>query len=133
MSQENVEVVRRFYDAYNRRAVDELATLVNPDFAFRSVFVAVEGRVYRGADGFSPYFADLAAAWEEFWLEVQDIRDAGDDRVLGLMQVHGRGGTSGVEVDPNIAAVFQLRDGRVSGLSTFMDPAEALEAAGLRE
>jgi ketosteroid isomerase-like protein len=133
MSRENVEVVRRFYDAYNERDLAALSSLVADEFQFQSVFVGVEGRVYEGPNGFPGYFADLSEAWEYFWLELEDVLDAGSDRVVGLMQVHGRGKSSGVEINPRIAAVFRLRDGKLAGLQTFMDRIEALEAAGLRE
>lgn len=49
------------------------------------------------------------------------------------MQVHGRGKTSGVEIDPCIAAVFHLRSGKLVRFQTFMDPADALGAVGLSE
>lgn len=133
MSHDDLEVVRRFYDAYNARDPDAWPSLVADEFRFQSAFVGIEGRVYEGATGFSRYFADLDEAWEHFSLELRDVREAGPDRVLGLMQVHGRGRASGVEIDPSIAAVFHLREGKLVELQTFMDPAEALEAVGLRE
>lgn len=129
----DVEVVRRFYDAYNARDAAAWASLIADEFRFRSAFVGVEGRIYEGPTGFSRYFADLDEAWEHFRLELHDVLEAGPDRVLGLMQVHGRGKTSGVEIDPGIAAVFHLRDGKLIRLQTFMDPAEALEAVELSE
>ena len=131
MSAENVAVVRRFYEVYNARDEAALSSLISEEFQFQSAFVGVEGRVYEGPAGFSRYFADLSEAWEYFWLELEDVRDAGGDRVLGLMQVHGRGKASGAEIDPTIAAVFQLRDAKVVGLQTFMDRAAAFEAVGL--
>ena len=70
---------------------------------------------------------------DHFWLELQELLGAGPDRVLGLMQVHGRGKASGVEIEPSIAAVFTLRNDKVVRLQTFMDPAEAREAVGLSE
>jgi len=133
MSQKNVEVVRQFYDAYNARDGAAWSGLIADDFRFESAFVGVEGRVYEGASGFSRYFADLGEAWEHFSLELQELLEAGQDRVLGLMKVHGRGRASGVEIDPSIAAVFHLRNGKLIPLETFMDPSEAIDAVGLSE
>jgi len=133
MSRENVGVVRRFYDAYNARDMAVMSSLVADEFEFRSVFVGVGGRVYVGPAGLPGYFADLDEAWEYFWLELEDVLEAGPDRVLGLMQVRGRGKTSGVEIDPKIASVFHLRDGKLVSLETFTDPAVAREAVGLGE
>lgn len=59
MAQGDVEVVRRFYDAYNARDAAAWSSLISDEFRFQSAFVGVEGRVYEGPSGFSRYFADL--------------------------------------------------------------------------
>ena len=50
MSEENVEVVRRFIDAINRGDVDAWAAVVAPELEFQSLFVGIEGRTYRGPE-----------------------------------------------------------------------------------
>jgi ketosteroid isomerase-like protein len=47
MSQENVEIVRRWNTAYNRRDFENLIELTDPDLEFRSIFVGIES-VFRG-------------------------------------------------------------------------------------
>jgi ketosteroid isomerase-like protein len=55
MSRANVDVLKRWLDAYNRRDVEEIIALTDPDVEFRSIFVAVEP-VFRGYDGIRSYF-----------------------------------------------------------------------------
>ena len=47
MSRANVEVLKRWLDAFNRRDIQEVIALSDPDVEFRSIFVAVEP-VFRG-------------------------------------------------------------------------------------
>lgn len=53
MAQGDLEVVRRFYDAYNARDAAAWSSLIADEFQFQSAFVGVEGRVYEGPGGFS--------------------------------------------------------------------------------
>ena len=67
MSQENVEVVRRFYEAVNRRDLAVLGGLVaSEETEFPSVFATSEGRVFRGRQGVRDYFAAIDAAFVDF-------------------------------------------------------------------
>ena len=67
MSDANVEVVRRWVDAYNRRDFDELTALCDPEIEIRSYFVAIE-RVFRGHEGIHEYFEGLDEAYDRFQL-----------------------------------------------------------------
>jgi ketosteroid isomerase-like protein len=68
----------------------------------------------------------------EFRTEVGEVRDL-DDKVVVLGSVHTRGQASGVELDSPVGFVASFQDGRVIRLEVFVDPAKALEAAGLSE
>jgi hypothetical protein len=62
MSQENVEVVRRFLESYNSRDVDGIIAIMDPTFEFRSRFVGIES-VHRASEGFPhSYFEMLSEA-----------------------------------------------------------------------
>jgi ketosteroid isomerase-like protein len=52
MSQQNVEIVERLNDAYNRRDVDDLAELVTEDFEWTTTNAGLfEGGSFRGRAG----------------------------------------------------------------------------------
>ncbi len=133
MSQENVEVVRRFYDAVNRRDLLVLdGLLASEESEFASVFATSEGRVFRGTQGTRDYFAAIDEAFEDFRTEVLELIDAGDDRVVAMTRVTGRGKGSGIPVDKHFGQVWTLRGEAVVRIDTYVNPSEALEAAGLR-
>ena len=66
MSQENVELVKRLIDAFNRRDVEGFAALTTPDFEWITSMAAVEGEVFRGREGIDTYFGRMKEAWDEF-------------------------------------------------------------------
>jgi ketosteroid isomerase-like protein len=130
MSQENVEIVRRAVDAFNAGDRDRLLSLVDPEVEYRS---AVEQKIYRGHAGLVRYREDVDAVLEDFHTEDDRFLDAGSDRVVHLYRIVGRGAGSGVPVSRDIAALWQLRDGRLVEGQVYLDQRQALEAAGLRE
>jgi ketosteroid isomerase-like protein len=132
MSQENVEIVRRFLDAYNRRDHEAMVELIDPTFEFRSRFVGIES-VHRASEGFPyTYFEMLDDAYEHFQVVLVEYHDAGA-AVLAAGQAVWRGRASGAEAETAIFPTFWLRAGKVFRAETFDDRAEALEAVGLSE
>lgn len=133
MSQQNVDLVRRAMDAWNREDVDALIPLSDPEVEFVSVFAGMEGRTYQGYEGLRSYFADMRDAWAEFHREIEEVRDAGDDRVVVFFRLQGVARASGVPVDERVTTVFDLREGHLLRMVVFRDRDEALKAAGLEQ
>lgn len=132
MSEENVEIVREVMELMNRAAsggpaeplLDRFATDVRIDMS-RRVF---NPDVYEGHDGLRRLGAEVQEVWEEFRIEPERFVDAGD-RVIVIEVRRGRGSGSGVEVEQRSGVIWALRDGKVVGMETDLDPEEALEAA----
>jgi ketosteroid isomerase-like protein len=131
MSQENVEIARRWNAAYNERDMDTLIKLTDPDFEFRSIFLAMESD-FRGYDGLSAYFQAIDDAYERFEVVPDEFLDAGA-AVATLARAEWRGRESGAEGSMPLAITTWLRAGRVFRLETFTDRREGLEAVGLSE
>jgi ketosteroid isomerase-like protein len=131
MSQENVEIVRRVIDAFNRRADDAILDLCDAEVELESALV--EKRTYRGLDGLGQYRQDLDAAWEEWHTERDRVLDAGDSQVLHLYRIVGRGRGSGIRVARDIALLWCLREGRLHRGRVFLDQADALRAVGMED
>jgi ketosteroid isomerase-like protein len=117
MSQENVEAIRRAYEAYNRETTG-----------------AVPGTrsVYRGPEGWREF-----AGWmrEEFYdarIEIHELTEAGD-QVLAEVTLQGRGKQSGVETRWALWHLWTVQDGKVVRGQALTRRDEALEAAGLSE
>ena len=131
MSQENVEIVRRVIDAYNRRDVAAILAVCDEDVSCFSVVAPVEGP-YRGHDGLRQYFEGVVGGWERMLIEEPDFRDAGA-YVVVLYRLSMRGRGSGVELAQDGGSTFEFRDGRIVEWRSYLTGQEALKAAGLRE
>jgi ketosteroid isomerase-like protein len=132
VSQRNIDVVRRWIDAYNSRDFDALIDVTDPEFHFRSRFVALESE-FRGYEGFPhSYFRTLDEAYERFQVIPSDFIDAGA-AVLMVGDAEWRGKASGAEGSLPIFVASWLRTGRLMRTETFTDRAQALEAVGLTE
>jgi ketosteroid isomerase-like protein len=131
MSQENVEIVQRWVAFYNRRDLDGLRGLTDPDLKAVTRFVAMESEV-RGHAGLLAYFESLDDAYEYFQLVPSDFIDAGA-AVVVVARVSWCGKESGAQGETAVAAAFWLRAGKVLRTKTFTDRQEALEAVGLSE
>ena len=135
MSQENVEVVARFADANNRRDVEAMLEEVDADVEWHSAILAslkVEAAVYRGHEGIREVFKDLYEAFSDFRIEFEEFRDLGD-RVVGIGRWVTCGEESGVVSTHPLAVVVDLKNAKAFRVQAYLDPKEALEAAGLRE
>jgi ketosteroid isomerase-like protein len=134
MSRENVEIVRRLYEALrkfelagNRAALE----LLDPDVEWHGTIGGLgEGTVARGRDEVSRFIAEDSQEWDELSFEPKEFIDVGDTVVV-LQHERRRGRLSGVEVEEDTAAVLSLRNGRVWRCQPYMSQAEALAAAGL--
>jgi ketosteroid isomerase-like protein len=129
MSEENVEIVK---DAFSRWNAGErsFGGQIHPDAEILSRGL-MEGRPLRGREGFRRWFREVDEQFDEWTITTEEWRDAGDYVVaLGRAHMHGR--ESGIEFDQPVGWLFEIRDGQVLRLETFLDdPAEALKAAGL--
>jgi ketosteroid isomerase-like protein len=134
MSGENVELVRQFLQAFNRRDLAAMTRGFDPEVEWTPGGpAAVERAVYRGRDEVSDGFAATWETWEVFTLEESEVRDLGDSLVwLGRARLRG-GDASHVELDQEFAVHFLVRRGRIVRFRGFREWQEALEAAGLRE
>jgi len=129
MSEENVAVVRRGLERFMKTG-----EVLEETFDVESLEVhdhdILDGRDYRGAEGFMEWLEDWSAAWEEWSLDPEEYIDAGE-RVIVVAKMHARGRGSGVEVDRQDALLYELRDGLIVRIDYFNNRSEALTAAGL--
>jgi ketosteroid isomerase-like protein len=136
MSHETIALINRGLEAYNRRDVDALLEYLDPEIEWYPVLPRMLGgtaTVYRGHAGMRQFFKDVDDSLANVHVEYSEIRDLGDDRAVAIGWIRSRGRASGVETESPVAAVYDLRDGKALRIRTYLDPKEALEAAGLSE
>jgi ketosteroid isomerase-like protein len=130
---ENVRVVGEVLEAWNRQDIDTVLTRVSDDLKWAPATIAtLEGRSFRGKDGFREFAREWGETWETFDVDLHEIREEGDV-VIVLGHVHASARGSGLELDNPVAYVFQLRDGLLSRGQSFLDHDEALAAAGAHD
>jgi uncharacterized protein len=130
MSQENVELVRGGFDAFQEGdlsrmlglMVDELVTYrADPDDA-----------TYHGKEGFLHATADWTEDFSEWSVIPEEFVDAGEFVLVRVRQM-ARGEASGIPVEGKFWFVLQMRGNRVAKVSFYIRRDAALEAAGLSE
>ena len=132
MSQENIEIVRRMYEFLSGRDWEGMLDLLDPDVEQHGTVGGLEeDHVSRGADQIRQRFeAEDNEVWDEHRIEPVRFIDAGE-RVVVVQHEYQRGKGSGVEIEIDTASVFDVRDGRIVRIQSYMNPAAALEAVGL--
>jgi len=134
MSRESVEVVLQGLEAFNTDDEAGFLALWDPECEFFSVTGSqMEATAYRGHQGIRQYLEEAAGAWTKLRLDIEDIRESGDDIVVVVGVLVGQGRASGVPVEQSIGMVQEVRDGKIRSCRAYSDPTEALEAAGLSE
>jgi ketosteroid isomerase-like protein len=132
MSQENVEVVRRFYDRLNAGDLEGMIELCDARFVMDMTQRVFNPDRYEGPDGIRRFYRDVMDAWEAYHWEVEDTRTA-DDVVVAMLHCHGHSRHGGPEVDWRVAWLFWFERGTPVSLCFYRERDEALEAAGLSE
>jgi ketosteroid isomerase-like protein len=139
MTEENVEVVRRVYEAAARRDSAAVLALYDSEVELDGSRLGVVGLagegggIYRGHEGLRRFFREWHEAWEQIEYDYDELIDAGSDQVISVVTRHGRGRSSGAEVELPVALVWTVREGRVTRVVWFRSRDEALEAAGRRD
>jgi ketosteroid isomerase-like protein len=132
VSQENVELVRRHMDAYNRRDVEAMRSLSAPDIvvdwsASRSTLAGV----YRGFDEVMRLRSEYFETFQATVVEVDRFIDAGDSVVVP--NVAHQVGRDGIAVQARSTLVYAVRDRTVTRVCLYQETDEALKAVGLEE
>jgi ketosteroid isomerase-like protein len=135
VSAENVELVRRGYEAFNRGDIQTTLALFDPRVEVRLAEGTGErlgggfSAVYSGLDGFMEFVGLLQRGWQRITWEPEELVDAGDQVVVaGRMRGASRDGET--RLDEPMAHVCTLHDGALVRLESYRDRDDALAAAG---
>ena len=134
MTQENVEIVRRWWEGFNEDGMpplvlcdQEIEIRNPPDFPVRGL--------YQGHDGVRHWRDEVFDILDNPRVEPEDIVDVHGDgtTVLMLLRAKGIASHTEIKIDYEWAAVWTIRGGKVLRAQGYLERAEALEAAGLSE
>ena len=136
MSQENVELIRRMTEAFNRGDIEGVIAIADPPPEFEIVPSGAEvpdlAGVQQGPEALRRAAEVLWGEFEGFCFDIHELIDAGD-QVFASATMRGRGKHSGVETSWDVWGTWTVRGGHAVRWQTFDDRNAALEAAGLRE
>jgi ketosteroid isomerase-like protein len=129
MTEQNVEFLRRGYEALQRGDLETFKSLsrerLDPEFEFHHVW---DGRVFKGYEGTIEWLSDTRETWSDYKQEVDEIIDLGE-HVVVVLDISAQGAGSGVPVAQEFAVVWTFDGERVVRAHSFTSRAEALEAA----
>jgi ketosteroid isomerase-like protein len=128
MSQENVEIVRKFYERILRGDLDAALACLAPDVDYS---VTQESRPAHGLEAVRAMWERWLNDWEEIETVAEEFIDAGDHVVVTVHE-SGRGRGSGIEIDGRYFNVLTVRKGKIVRKVEFTQRSEALQAAGLK-
>ena len=131
MSEENVEIIKRNYAAFDRGDIDAILAETDPGVALHAHPLGDEGK-YEGHEGFLRLVANWTEQFEDFEQDAEEFIEAGDRVVVRVLQ-RGRGRGSGVPVEGHFWLVHELEAGKATRVDLYDNEADALEAAGLRQ
>jgi ketosteroid isomerase-like protein len=133
MSQENVEVLRQYFPAYDRNGVDGLAEFWHPDINWRAAEGALDDvGLMEGPAAIRDYLRQWEETFEDVRIEVEELIDAGD-QVVAVVRGIGRMKDSDAEIDLRYAIVFTIRDGKIATGRECFTREQTLEASGLSD
>ncbi len=125
---DNIRLLRRLYEAWDRPAHEEVLAVLDPEFEFVNPDYAVDPGIRHGHDGFRQALANLDASFAEQHHQLEDFVDLGE-RILVHAVFHARGRDSGASVSVVEQHLWTVRDGKLVRMQWFHDAAEAEEAA----
>jgi ketosteroid isomerase-like protein len=134
MSEGNVEIVRRAWEAWERRDIQAMFGLVDPAIVWEMHGGAIELRgLYHGHEGVGQLFQQWLESFEadSYEAHAETFIDAVDNVVVGW-RARARGKASGAEVEMSRWHVYRMRNGLALRVDVFETESEALEAAGLQ-
>jgi hypothetical protein len=136
MSEENVEVVRRWFEEVFSRDLKDVQARVaefwEPDGDYYPVRGFPEARPCHGHEEIAAFLSEYLAAWgETYAYTVADAIAVGDDRVLMHGDIHAAGRTSGLALEGHTHHCFWLRHGRFIRQEDHLSAKGALYALGL--
>jgi ketosteroid isomerase-like protein len=131
MSERNVELVRRMYEAFYGGDVEGALAHFDRDVIV-DASVRVDEGIGHGRDAVRAMVARWVGAWEEWHEDIEEMRDLGN-QVLVVSKQHGRAKGSALEVEARYAVLYEIAGERIIRMTLYAEPAMALEAARGRE
>jgi ketosteroid isomerase-like protein len=129
MSQEAVELVEEMYAAWGRGDMQWFMDRSHPQIVIVQPPEVPDAKSYHGHRGIVEAFVDWPSQWDEFEVELVDVIEVDDDRVISVSRHRMK--AREMEVEQEVCYLHISRDGLATRLEMFFSRDAALEAAGI--
>lgn len=131
MSRENVDLVRRAFDAWNRGDFEAALNVAADDLEMDwSNSIGPLRGVYRGREEILDFISSFIEPFDSLEWDQEELIEVDESHVIVVNRVRIRGGHSGVEADATGAQLWAIAEGEARRIKLYQSKAEALEAAG---
>jgi uncharacterized protein len=132
MAPQNVDLVRRMYEAFNRGDWEAAFADTSPEIEWETDPRHPKAGIYRGREEFQRFMQDLEDPFEQSVIEPEQFFARGD-RVVAFIKIRRRPSGSTAELAIRIGELWTLHDGKIVRGQAFGEREKALEAAGLSQ
>jgi ketosteroid isomerase-like protein len=134
VSRENVEVVHRFFDAFERRDRDDVAALLHPQVEWRTMGAPLLGaEAMHGRDEALRFMFEQIGEAMDFRATLEEVSELPGGQVLTVAHYEFRGVASGAGAGMTAAAIYRFEANQIVFFQDFATRDEALDAAGQGE
>ena len=127
MSEENVEVVRQTYAAWERGDIQAIVHLCDPEIVIVQPPEVPDSKSYRGHPGVLEAFEDWPKQWDEFEAKLGGVIDVGDRHVISINEQSL--GARGMSIKQNAFFLHTCENGKQLRVDMFLTQEEAEAAA----
>jgi len=131
MSQENVEILRRGYEAFARDDFDGIMPLLDEQIEWRNPEESPIAGVFHGHQGVMDWLTQVRESFADMRFMPDEFKELPDGRVLVLVRFAFRPTQTGVPMEFPMAHLIAIRDGLITYLKMYSDQQQALKAVGL--
>jgi ketosteroid isomerase-like protein len=130
MSEEEIGLLQRAIEAFNRRDLHALSQLTTDDFEFVPYLTTlIEKTTYSGHKGWVKYFSEADTAWKWVHARLDDVQEVGAGVLRGSGEIEAEGRASGLDVHIPLFWMVEIRDGKLARMQAHASEADAAKAA----
>ena len=130
-SADKLAIARANAEAYARGDNEEALTHIHPEVVYDITRNSPEGAIFHGHEGLREGLLLWLDTWDDYWVEIDEVIDAGADRVVVAARQGGRGRETGADVTTDVAWIYTIRDGMIVRIETHPSKDAALAAAAV--
>jgi ketosteroid isomerase-like protein len=122
----DMQALERVYEAWNRRDLDALLALADPDVEIQPLVGGITSTgPWHGHDGVRRLVTDAQERWYRFEMRLDDFLEV-DGNVIAFVHVVTEAFPGAPVVEGDVAHVLRIEDGRFTRFAGYRDRKEAI-------